>query len=50
MPASWLVLDELGLPGISERYAAPMVERHAARWRLAYTTPGTGARVYERVR
>ena len=49
VPVSYLVLDELGLPGISERYAAPVVARHPAAWRLVYTTPGTGVRVYERV-
>jgi hypothetical protein len=49
VPVSYLVLDELGLPGISERYAAPVVVRHPAAWRLVYTTPGTGVRVYERV-
>jgi len=49
VPVSYLVLDELGLPGISERYAAPVVVRHPAAWHLIYTTPGTGVRVYERV-
>ncbi|MFL5516917.1 MAG: hypothetical protein ACJ8DJ_12215, partial [Gemmatimonadales bacterium] len=49
VPVSYLVLDQLGLPGISERYAAPVVVRHPAAWRLVYTTPGTGVRVYERV-
>jgi hypothetical protein len=50
VPVSWLVLDDLGLPGLSERYAAPVVRRRPEDWRLVYTTPGTGARVYERVR
>ncbi|HMH57220.1 MAG TPA: hypothetical protein VK535_13255, partial [Gemmatimonadales bacterium] len=50
VPVSFLVLDELGLPGISERYAAPVVARHPASWRLVYTTPDSKARVYERVR
>ncbi len=50
VPATFLVLDELGLPGISERYAAPVVARRPAAWRLVYQTPGTGARVYERAR
>jgi hypothetical protein len=50
VPVSWLVLDDLGLPGFSERYAAPVVRRRPEDWRLVYTTPGTGARVYERVR
>jgi hypothetical protein len=50
VPVSWLVLDELGLPGISERYAAPVVRRRPDDWRLAYGTPDSGVRVYERVR
>jgi hypothetical protein len=50
VPVSFLVLDELGLPGISERYAAPVVARHPASWRLVYTAPDSKARVYERVR
>jgi hypothetical protein len=50
VPVSFLVLDELGLPGISERYAAPVVARHPASWRLVYTAPDNKARVYERVR
>jgi hypothetical protein len=50
VPVSWLVLDDLGLPGLSERYAAPVVRQRPENWRLVYTTPGTGARVYERVR
>jgi hypothetical protein len=50
VPARFLVVDQLGLPGIAERYAAPVVEHYPDRWRLAYTTPGTATRVYERVR
>jgi hypothetical protein len=50
VPVSFLVLDELGLPGISERYAAPVVARHPESWRLVYTAPDNKARVYERVR
>jgi hypothetical protein len=50
VPASYLVLDELGLPGISEQYAAPVVAGPSSGWRLVYTTPGGKARVYERVR
>jgi hypothetical protein len=50
VPASYLVLDELGLPGISEQYAAPVVARASSGWRLVYATPGGKARVYERVR
>lgn len=50
VPVSYLVLDQLGLPGISERYAAPVVARFPDRWKLSYTTPGGGASVYARVR
>lgn len=50
VPVSYLVLDELGLPGISERYAAPLVTRDPTSWRLVFTTPGTGVHVYQRVR
>jgi hypothetical protein len=50
VPASYLVIDQLGRPGIAERYAAPIVDTHPNDWRLVYTTPGTGVRVYARVR
>jgi hypothetical protein len=50
VPATYLVLDELGTPDISARYAAPVVARSPAGWRLAFTTPGSGVRVYRRVR
>jgi hypothetical protein len=49
VPVSYLVLDRLGRPGISERYAAPVVARFPERWKLSYTTPGDGAYVYARV-
>jgi hypothetical protein len=49
VPVSYLVIDQLGLPGISERYASPVVVRHPTSWRLVYHPPGTGVRVYERV-
>ncbi|HUR93163.1 MAG TPA: hypothetical protein VMY76_01175 [Gemmatimonadales bacterium] len=50
VPASYLVLDELGVPGISERYAEAVVARHPDDWKLVYATPGTRVRVFERVR
>jgi hypothetical protein len=50
VPATYLVLDELGTPDISARYAAPVIARSPAGWRLAFTTPGSGVRVYHRVR
>lgn len=45
----YVLLDTLGWPGISERYAAPTIERNPTRWRLVYVAPGGAARVYERV-
>jgi hypothetical protein len=50
VPASYLVIDQLGRPGIAERYAAPVIDTHPTDWRLVYTTPGTGVRVYARIR
>jgi hypothetical protein len=50
VPVSYLVLDRLGRPGISERYAAPIVARFPEQWKLTYTTPGGGANVYARTR
>ncbi len=50
VPASYLLVDRLGLPGISERYAAPVVARRAGQWRLTFTSPDGGARVYARLR
>ncbi len=50
VPVSYLVLDQLGLPGISERYAAPVIARYPRSWRQVYATPGTGVRVFERIR
>lgn len=50
IPVSYLVLDDLGIPGISERYAAPVVENKAQDWRLVFTAPDGKTRVYERVR
>jgi hypothetical protein len=49
VPARYLVLDELGVPGIAERYGTPVVVRVPESWRLVYTTPGTATRVYQRV-
>ena len=50
IPVDYLVLDELGRPYITEHYAAPIVAEQPEKWRLAYTVPGTGTRVYERIR
>jgi hypothetical protein len=45
----YVVLDILGIPGISERYAAPAIEKHPQLWKLIYTAPNGGAHIYERV-
>jgi hypothetical protein len=50
VPASILVLDELGFPPISNRYVAPMLSQKMDDWRLTYTVPGTSTKVYERTR
>lgn len=50
VPVSYLVLDALGRPGISERYASPVVAHFPNDWELTYVTPGDGASVYARVR
>jgi hypothetical protein len=49
VPVSYLVLDELGQPPISDHYAAPVITRWPEKWRLVYTAPNDGAKVYERV-
>jgi hypothetical protein len=50
VPVRFVVLDELPYPRISQRYAAPAVERHPALWRRVYETADGQARLYERVR
>jgi hypothetical protein len=50
VPVAYLILDELGRPPISDRYASPVVTHRPEDWRLAYTAPDGGAKVYERVR
>jgi hypothetical protein len=50
VPATYLLVDRLGLPGISERYAAPVVARRPDAWRLTFTSSDGRARVYERRR
>jgi hypothetical protein len=48
VPVKYVVLDLLETPGISERYAAPTIEKHPQLWKLIYLAPGGGARIYER--
>ena len=50
VPVRFVVLDELPYPRISQRYAAPAVERHPALWRRVYEPADGQARLYERVR
>jgi hypothetical protein len=50
VPVSYLIVDDLKRPPISNRYAAPVVSHRPEDWRLAYTAPDGGAKVYERVR
>ena len=50
VPVSYLVLDDLGRPPISENYAAPVVAHRPNNWRLVYTESDSGTKVYERVR
>jgi hypothetical protein len=50
VPVSYLVLDRFGQPGISERYAAPIVARRPQDWQLVFTAPDLETRVYARTR
>ena len=50
VPVTYLVLDQFGLPGISERYAAPVVAHGSQGWRLVFAAPDCMAYVYERAR
>ena len=51
VPVSYLVLDNFGpSPGITERYAAPVVKQSPANWKLVFTAPDKKTCVYERAR
>jgi hypothetical protein len=50
VPVTYLVLDRFGLPGISERYLAPVIAQEGSNWRLVFTAPDSRTRVYERTR
>lgn len=50
VPVDYLVVDDLGGPHISEHYAAPVVAKWPEKWRLVFTAPDGGAKVYERAR
>lgn len=49
VPVSYLILDELRKPPISDRYAAPLAARQPERWRLVYSARNDGTKIYERV-
>lgn len=50
VPVSYLVLDSFGRPGVSERYAAPLVAQRPHDWQLVFTAPDSLTRIYERTR
>jgi hypothetical protein len=50
VPVSYLVLDQLGTPGISEHYAAAVITHAPQDWRLVFKTPDSLTEVYERIR
>ena len=50
VPVTFLVLDSFERPGVSERYAAPLVAQKSQDWRLVFTAPDLVTRVYERTR
>jgi len=50
VPVSYLVVDRFARPGVSERYAAPVVAGKPKDWRLVFTAPDGKTRVYERTR
>jgi hypothetical protein len=50
VPASYLVVDDLKRPPISDRYAARLVRHRPGDWKLVYTSPGELTQVYERIR
>jgi hypothetical protein len=50
VPVSYLVVDDLKRPPISDRYAALLVRHRPGHWKLVYTSPGELTQVYERIR
>lgn len=49
VPVSYLVVDELRQPPISDRYAAPLATKDSGSWKLVFTAPGSETKVYERL-
>ena len=50
VPVTYLVVDRFERPGVSERYAAPLVAQRPQDWRLVFIAPDLRTRVYERTR
>ena len=50
VPVSYVVLDRFERPGISERYAAPLIAQRPQDWQLVFTAPDLETRVYARTR
>ena len=50
VPVNYLVIDSFRRPGISERYAAPLVAQKPQNWRLVFTALDLETHVYERTR
>lgn len=50
VPVNYLVLDDLGGPHITERYAAPIVKQRPNDWQLVFTAPDGKTQIYERTR
>lgn len=48
VPVTYLVVDRFERPGISERYAAPLVAEKPQAWRLVFIAPDDRTCVYER--
>jgi hypothetical protein len=49
VPVSYLIIDTLEFVDIGRRYPAPIVRSFPERWRLIYSTPENGSRIYRRV-
>ena len=48
VPVSYLVLDHFKRPGISERYAAPLIAANPTDWQSVFSAPDGKTEVYER--
>ena len=48
VPVSYLVLDHFKRPGISERYAAPLIVANPTDWQSVFSAPDGKTEVYER--